>query len=313
VTDLRSARVVEHRHRGEPAVTLEAGELTATFLPHVGMTGVSLRFRDREHLALPGGIAALRAGTTSGLPLLAPWANRLATRRFCAAGVGVDLRRVRLRTDAHGLPIHGLLVGRSGWAIDRVSTSSARATVEASIEVDASAFPFPHRLELSLSARDGRLDVATTLVATGRRRVPVAFGWHPYLRLPGVARGRWRLRLPARRHLLLDDRGIPTGAVRREITEREHIGVRTYDDLYALGRDRSLALEADDGAAVELRCGTGYPYAQVWVPTGRPFAALEPMTAPTNALVDGTAPVVAPGSAFTARFSLLLSAPCSSQ
>jgi hypothetical protein len=58
--------------------TLEAGELSATFLPAVGVTGVSLRFRGREHLAVPGGVARLRAGGTAGLPLLAPWANRLA-------------------------------------------------------------------------------------------------------------------------------------------------------------------------------------------------------------------------------------------
>ena len=61
---------------------------------------------------------------------------------------------------------------------------------------------------------------------------------------------------------------------------------------------------AEDDSSITLRCGPGYPYAQVWVPAGRPFAALEPMTAATNSLVDGTTPLVAPGDAFTARFSL---------
>ena len=53
-----------------------------------------------------------------------------------------------------------------------------------------------------------------------------------------------------------------------------------------------------------MRAGAGYPYAQVWVPAGRPFAALEPMTARTNSLVDGTAPLVEPGDSYTARFTL---------
>jgi galactose mutarotase-like enzyme len=48
--------------------------------------------------------------------------------------------------------------------------------------------------------------------------------------------------------------------------------------------------------------------AQVWVPPGRPFAALEPMAAPTNSLVAGSAPLVAPGESFTARFSLAVTA-----
>jgi galactose mutarotase-like enzyme len=63
---------------------------------------------------------------------------------------------------------------------------------------------------------------------------------------------------------------------------------------------------ANSHRSVELRCGTGYPFAQVWVPRGELFAALEPMTAPTNSLVDRTCPVVAPGDTFTASFTLTL-------
>ena len=47
-----------------------------------------------------------------------------------------------------------------------------------------------------------------------------------------------------------------------------------------------------------------FPYAQVWVPAGKQFVALEPMTAPTNALAGGDPPVVAPGDAFTAGFTI---------
>jgi hypothetical protein len=38
---------------GEPAVTLAAGELEATFLPGLGLLGTSLRHRGEELLALP--------------------------------------------------------------------------------------------------------------------------------------------------------------------------------------------------------------------------------------------------------------------
>ena len=306
------AAVEQHKFRGEPAITLRAGELAATFVPNVGMTGVSLRYRGREHLALPGGLDALRAGHTAGLPLLAPWGNRLASRRYRAAGVAVDLRGLRLGTDDNGLPIHGLLVGKPGWRVDREVGAGASARLRTSIDVDARAFPFPHRIELSITAREGSLTVDTTIVPTGRRRVPVAFGWHPYLRVPGTARSRWRLRLPARTHLALDERGIPTGATEAQAREAAPIAARTFDDLYALGRGHPLAYEGDDGAAIELRCGTGYPYAQVWVPKGRTFGALEPMTAPTNALERNDTPLVSPGDAFTARFDLRLTAPGSS-
>jgi galactose mutarotase-like enzyme len=289
-------------------MVVAAGDLAATFLPDLGMTGVSLRCRGREHLALPGGLPALRAGATLGLPLLAPWANRLAARRYRAAGVDVDLAGLPLPTDANGLPIHGLLVGRPGWRIERRSARGGRASFCAAIDVGAPAFPFPHRIEVAVAARDSQLRLDTTVIPTGRRAVPVAFGWHPYLRLPGAPRHRWLLRLPARTHVTLDARGIPTGSEEAERGETEPIGRRTFDDLYRLGRDGTLALVADD-SAISMRAGRGYPYAQVWVPPGRPFAALEPMAARTNGLVEGTVPVVEPGDAYTAAFTLALGDP----
>jgi galactose mutarotase-like enzyme len=297
-------RAVETRFRGEPAVALTAGDLTATFLPDVGMTGVSLRLRGWEYLALPGGVDALRRGSTAGLPLLAPWANRLASRGYRAAGVAVDLAGVRLQTDGNGLPIHGLLVGKPGWRVEKLSARADRAVLVASMDVDERGFPFPHCVQVTAQAHPTKLVVDTRVTATGRRRVPIAFGWHPYLRLPGTPRGRWTLRLPPRTHLALDARGLPTGDASREPHERAPVGTRTFDDLYALGRDRRFAFEGDDGAAVELHCGTGYEYAQVWVPRGKPFAALEPMTVPTNALTTGATPIVSPGERYVARFAL---------
>ena len=137
---------------------------------------------------------------------------------------------------------------------------------------------------------------------TGRRRVPVAFGWHPYFRVPGPRSG-WRLRLPSREHLELDRLMIPTGGAVREPAEEQPLGSRTFDDLYALGRDRRLALEGR-GRRLELRFGAGYPFAQVYAPPGRQFVALEPMTAPIDGLVTGTCPLVRPGERFEAVFTV---------
>jgi aldose 1-epimerase len=139
--------------------------------------------------------------------------------------------------------------------------------------------------------------------ATGRRRVPVSFGWHPYLRLPGVRRAALRLLLPGRRHLELDDRGIPTGEGHKRPVEAESLGSRTFDDLYALGRDRRLGLEGGD-RSLRLLFDRNYGYLQIYAPAGQNFVCLEPMTAPVDALVTGVCPFVSPGQAFTARFSI---------
>ena len=138
---------------------------------------------------------------------------------------------------------------------------------------------------------------------TGNRRVPVSFGWHPYLRLPGPPRRAWRLRLPARRHLLLDELGLPDGAWTAEPAEDAAIGGRAFDDLYALDADRRLAV-ATGGRQLTVELGQGYPYAQVFAPPGQEFVCLEPMTAPVNALGGGGCPLVDPGGSFSARFTV---------
>jgi aldose 1-epimerase len=296
---------------GEPAVVLAAGELEATFLPGLGLLGTSLRHRGEELLALPGGVAGYRQRRVTGLPILAPWANRLPEWRYRAAGVEVDLEGLDLATDPDGLPIHGTLTAHRGWRLERLAAEADRAVLEAGLDDAAwpelqAAFPFPHRLAVTAAVQETTLTVATTLTATGDRPVPVAFGWHPYLRLPGAPRAAWRLLLPHRTHLELDIHGLPTGKAVEEPAESDPVGDRTFDDLYALGDDpagRRLGLEAA-GRRLLVGYGDGYGHAQVFAPPGAEFVCLEPMTGPTAALAAGTTPLVQPGGSFTARFTV---------
>jgi aldose 1-epimerase len=296
---------------GEAAVTLAAGELEATFLPGLGLLGTSLRHRGEELLALPGGVAGYRGGNVTGLPLLAPWANRLPGWRYRAAGTEVDLDGLDLHTDPGGLPIHGTLTAHGGWRLERLAAGDGSAVLQASLDYGAfpellAAFPFPHRLTVTATVREATLAVATTLEATGGRPAPVAFGWHPYLRLPGAPRAAWRLLLPDRVHLDLDDRGLPTGKTADEPEEADPVGDRTYDDLYALGQGPAahhLGLEAA-GRRLLVGYGQGYGHAQVFAPPGAEFVCLEPMTGPTAALAAGTTPLVDPGASFTAEFTV---------
>lgn len=284
------------------SVTISAGQLEATFLPGVGMLGTSLRFAGQELVDTTEGVAGYRDGRQTGVPLLAPWANRLDGWRYRAAGVEVDLRGLAITTDENGLPIHGTMTAASGWEIVARDDAGLRARFAYGARPDLlAAFPFPHDLEIDARVDGHALRIETTVRPTGDRPVPIAFGWHPYLRLPSGDRASWRLRLPARQHLELDARGIPTGASEPETAESDPVGDRTFDDLYALGDDRELALESAE-RQLTVRYEAGYPYAQIYAPPGAEFVCLEPMTAPTNSLADGTCPVVAPGASFTATF-----------
>ena len=63
------------------------------------MVGASLTKDGAEYLALPGGLDGYAAGHTTGLPLLAPWANRLDGDEYRVGALTVDLaRRARAST-----------------------------------------------------------------------------------------------------------------------------------------------------------------------------------------------------------------------
>jgi aldose 1-epimerase len=301
------ASVHIHRWRGVAAVTLGSGRLQATFVPEMNMLGASLRLDGEEFLALPGGIGAYPRVRTTGLPLLAPWANRLSGWSYRAGRGRVDLEGLDLYTDPNGLPIHGTMSARDRWEVRSLAADGQVARLRAGFDYAGAellaAFPFPHRLETAIELDGRSLSVATTIRPYGERAVPVSFGYHPYFRLPGGRRSAWRLLLPKRRHLELDARGIPTGRAAEAPAEAEPIGSRTFDDLFELTGERRLAIQHGE-RSLSIRFASGYPYAQVFAPPGAAFACLEPMTAPTNALVSGDHPVVRPGESFTARFSI---------
>ncbi len=102
-------------------ITLEAGDLAASFVPDAGMVGCSLRHRGEELLGQRGGLEAYVAERkTFGIPLLHPWANRLSRRRFTVAGrvVELDPATTPLRLDGNGLPMHGLMSASPDWEVD---------------------------------------------------------------------------------------------------------------------------------------------------------------------------------------------------
>jgi aldose 1-epimerase len=178
------ASVRIHRWRGVAAITLTSGELQATFVPEMNLLGASLRLGGEEFLALPGGVGAYRRVRTTGLPLLAPWANRLSGWAYRAGRIRVDLDGLDLYTDPNGLPIHGTMSAREPWDVSAVATGGRVARLRAGFEYAEAellaAFPCPHRLETAIDLDGRSLSVATTIRPSGDHAVPVSFGYHPY-------------------------------------------------------------------------------------------------------------------------------------
>lgn len=297
-------------------VVLQVHDSTLELHPHAGCVATSWRMGEHELLALPAPLEAfLASARTGGIPLLYPYANRLRTDRFMAAGRAVDLTAAPdLKRDAGGLPMHGLLLRWSQWHLHREHPGAMRATLRWSDHnALMRAYPFAHTLCLGwrLQADDtgSRLEVTTEIHADGGMDVPVAFGWHPYLAVGDPVRAS--VHLPPRRSIALDAAGLPT------LLERPGAHIPSQTIAACGGEDalfdvrESLPVQARvSQPGLDLAVAFDRPYAcmQLYSPRTTPgaagFVCLEPMTGPTGALSDGHATVVPAGGLLRSSFHL---------
>src|SRR5262252_443686 len=184
------------------SLRLAAGDLEAVFLPRHGMLGASLRHRGIEVLRRVGDLETSAAkGSTAGIPLLHPWANRLDAPRYRVAGedVVIDTTSPLLHFDEKGLPIHGVPWSRLPWDVASAMPDRLVATLDWSRAEWLAIFPFRHRLEMAATLTPDALTIDTTLTAGAEGPVPVSFGFHPYVGIGAAPRREWVLELPAMR------------------------------------------------------------------------------------------------------------------
>jgi aldose 1-epimerase len=278
------------------------------YVPGAGMIATSLSDRGTELLGQRRGLEAyLSAGKTMGIPLLFPWANRLSAKTYDVDGETVTLApdAYGVRPDNNGLPIHGLLAAYPGWQAEQVSDQKLTALLDFGAQPELlESFPFPHLVELTVELRDRTLTVTTTVTPTADKAVPLVYGYHPYLQLPGVPRPQWQIEMPAMRHLLVDDTGIPTGATAERPATAEPLGDTVFDDGFDEVDDGAVFAVSGGGRRLEVRFERGYPAAQVFAPAGETVICFEPMAAPTDALRRGGYRCARPGQPDTTVFSI---------
>jgi aldose 1-epimerase len=224
-----------------------------------------------------------------------------------------DHHAARVAHGLGGLPIHGLLAAADGWRVDTHEAAGDGGALVASFDFGrhgrlVTAFPFPHRVVFEASLLGSTLTVSASVHASRETPVPISFGYHPYLRLPGVDRADWEVTVPVCEGMKLDRRMLPTGEREAVQVESGPLGSRTFDDEYVAPAEATPFVLAGGGRRVELSIGRGYRFAQVYAPADDDVIAFEPMTAPTNALVSGGGdlPLIASGDHYEATFSITL-------
>ena len=248
--------------------------------------------------------------------LLAPWPNRVADGRWVLAG---RTQQLDITEPSRGHASHGLL-RNTGYGV--LEQEPGRVVLGAEV-FPQHGYPFHllHRAEYRLDDRGG-LAVRQSLTNYGADTAPVALGAHPFLRLGDVPTEDLVLTVAARTMLTVDDRLIPNGrrepAGEADLRRGARVGALALDSAYtdlepvADGNGEAVhrhTLAAPDGRTVSLWTGPECGYVHVFVTDQFPgqarAVALEPMTAPANALNSGEGlHWLAPAETFTARWGI---------
>ncbi len=249
--------------------------------------------------------------------VLAPWPNRLGDGRYQFGG---RTGRAALDEPERRNAIHGL-VRWMAWTV----ASSAQNVVTMRCRVHPQP-AYPWFLDLQVEYRLGRAGLTVTTVATNPspdEPIPFGLGFHPYLTVGAVPVDRARLLIPARRRLVTDDRGLPTGdsaiaGTEYDFTARRTIGPTRLDTAYselvrdATGRATATLTSPDEQRSASLWVDASFRYLMAFTAdTVEPAArrrsavAVEPMTCPPDALRSGTDLVVLdPGASFFGQWGI---------
>jgi aldose 1-epimerase len=249
--------------------------------------------------------------------VLAPWPNRLADGRYEFNGVRAQ---AALDEPERRNAIHGL-VRWLPW------TLQTRHQNQLSLRLQlhpSPGYPFSLLVELEYHVgRDG-LTVTTTAQSLDEGSVPFGIGFHPYLSAGPETVDGAILRVPAHHTLELDDRGLPTGALKGvegtdlDFTTSRFVGPAVLDTCYT-----TLDRETDGRARATLDAPGGVTGATLWADGGFPYLmaytgdtlpdvarrrralALEPMTCPPNALRTGKDVIdLQPGQEWTGQWGI---------
>ncbi|WP_207454129.1 aldose 1-epimerase family protein [Desertivibrio insolitus] len=229
--------------------------------------------------------------------VLVPWPNRVRDGKWQLDGIDQQLV---LTEPARLNALHGLLTYAPYTQVERTESS---VTLAATIYPQAG-WPFLLDTTVTYELTDDGIRVTHGASNPGDVEAPFAVGTHPFFRIGDVRTEDLTLTVLADSVIEVDERLNPTGEVppvdgtKYDLREGRRLGGVILDTAFAdvHAEDGATAwLEAPDGRRVSLlQDPTEWPWMQVFTTRlwprhdGRGLAvAIEPMTAPPNALVSG--------------------------
>lgn len=223
---------------------------------------------------------------------LAPWPNRVEDGMWTWKGTPHQLE---ITEPARRTALHGLVTSTVFDVTDHADDS-----IELSCTIaHEPGYPFELALSVTYRLTDRGVHVEMSATNIGDDDAPVAFGTHPFVGLGDLPTRSLTLTSPVQDEILVNERLIPTGSVpvpNDELPTGVPVDGATWDTAFSLRPPGpwSTVLAAPGGPAVEVWQDSSMPWIQLFITDVFPglhgfrtALAIEPMSAPPNALVTG--------------------------
>jgi aldose 1-epimerase len=303
-------------------LTDKAAGVEVSIAPSIGNRAYEMKVHGGNILYLGAAdVGALKERPgLSGIPFLAPWANRMADGGFWANGKKYTFNSTlgSVRVPANGIAMHGMLSTTPLWEVTEVKADKDGAHVTSRFEFWKhpelmANWPFAHEYEMTYRLSQGTLEVITTVINRSAEPMPLALGYHPYYNLPGVPRDEAVAHIPAKTAVITDDRLVATGEMKpMDLPDPTPLKGRTldngYTDLIRDAQGHAVFSVEGKGKKIEVTYGPKWQVAVVWEPANQNFICFEPMAGITNGVNlahDGKYPqqqVLAPGATWRESF-----------
>jgi aldose 1-epimerase len=235
-----------------------------------------------------------------GIPLLAPWADRLDETAFYANGkkYNFNMNLGNIHTDEVGHPIHGFLSFASEWKVVKTEADSRGARVVSRLDVSRRAdwmaqFPFAHIIEITYTLSNGSLEVGTLVVNKSADPMPLSIGYHSFYQITDAPRKDWTISLGAAKEWPVNQELLPKGNTRpleELVPHPQHfvLGDLAFDnvlgDLIRDSNGKAAFILAGKQQKIQVLYGNKFRAGEIWAPPKRDFLCFEPMVGINNAL-----------------------------
>lgn len=276
----------------------------------VSAVGAAIRQLSVDDVALTPDVADDEPAPYFCGKVLIPWPNRVRDGRWTHAGHTCQLE---VNDPVHHTALHGLLCTTAHQPVAR---SRSSVTLGATV---APSDGYPFRLDTQVTYRlvPNGLLATHTIRNAGPTRAAVALGAHPFLTIGDVPTETLTLTVDGTHHIDVDHRRIPVGDTvvdgsRWDLRAGRQIADLDLDDSWCVSGESVHTLRAPDGRSVSLWADDHFGFVHVFITREFPTAsgmltavALEPMTAPANALNSGVGlRWLRPGESFSASWAI---------